>query len=105
MASAYDPPRPRGDGGATTDQIQHEIDSTIKVMHENIVQTDQRGHGLNRLEDATGGLADSAGDFRRGTNRLRKKMWWKDMKMRIWLGVGIVVLLAIIIIPAVVTTR
>lgn len=46
-------------------------------MHENIVSADQRGHGLNRLNETTGDLADSAGGFRRGANRLRKKMWWK----------------------------
>lgn len=31
----------------------------------------------------TDNLATSAQGFRRGANRVRKAMWWKDMKMRI----------------------
>lgn len=31
---------------------------------------------------ATDNLAVSAQGFRRGANRVRKQMWWKDMKMR-----------------------
>ncbi|KPI37801.1 uncharacterized protein AB675_137 [Cyphellophora attinorum] len=42
--------------------------------------------------------------FRRGANRVRKQMWWKDMKMRMCLIVGIIILLVVIIVPAVVAT-
>jgi Synaptobrevin len=42
-------------------------------------------------------LAVSAQGFRRGANRVRKQMWWKDMKMRLCLIGGVVILLVIII--------
>ncbi|KAB8295036.1 hypothetical protein EYC80_006979 [Monilinia laxa] len=42
-------------------------------------------------------LAVSAQGFRRGANRVRKQMWWKDMKMRMCLILGIIILLVIII--------
>lgn len=42
-------------------------------------------------------LAVSAQGFRRGANHVRKKMWWKDMKMRIIIIVGIIILLCVII--------
>lgn len=66
----------------------------------------ERGENLNSLQDKTGkliaqdrialtcvsltwlafslidNLAVSAQGFRRGANRVRKQMWWKDMKMR-----------------------
>jgi vesicle-associated membrane protein 4 len=45
-------------------------------------------------------LADSAQNFRRGANRVRKQMWWKDMKMRMCLIVGIIILIVIIVVPA-----
>lgn len=48
-------------------------------------------------------LANSAQGFRRGANRVRKQMWWKDMKMRMCLVGGIVILLVIIIVPVVIT--
>lgn len=62
-------------------------------------------------------LAVSAQGFRRGANRVRKQMWyvpfssmnlgtglidrWKDMRMRIIIGIGICVLLVVIIVPIV----
>jgi vesicle-associated membrane protein 4 len=39
----------------------------------------------------------SAQGFRRGANKVRKQMWWKDMKMRIIIAIAIVILLVIII--------
>lgn len=69
-------------------------------MRENINKVSQRGERLDSLQDKTDNLATSAQGFRRGANRVRKQMWWKDMKMRMWLIVGIIVLLIIIIVPA-----
>ena len=69
-------------------------------MRENINKVSQRGERLDALQDKTDNLAVSAQGFRRGANRVRKVMWWKDMKMRMWLIAGIVVLLLIIILPA-----
>lgn len=52
---------------------------------------------------AVDNLANSAQGFRRGANRVRKQMWWKDMKMRMCLVGGIIILLVIIIVPVVIT--
>ncbi len=54
-----------------------------------------------RKTPTTDNLAVSAQGFRRGANRVRKQMWWKDMKMRIIIGVGIAVLIIIIVVPVV----
>lgn len=69
-------------------------------MRDNINKVSQRGERLDALQDKTDNLAISAQGFRRGANRVRKQMWWKDMKMRVCLIVGIIILLLIIIIPA-----
>ena len=69
-------------------------------MRENINKVSQRGERLDSLQDKTDNLATSAQGFRRGANRVRKQMWWKDMKMRICIIVGIIILLLIIIIPS-----
>ncbi|KAF7536372.1 hypothetical protein G7Z17_g13061 [Cylindrodendrum hubeiense] len=82
-----------------------QIDDTVGVMRDNINKVSQRGERLDALQDKTDNLAVSAQGFRRGANRVRKQMWWKDMKMRMCLIVGIIVLLVIIIVPAVVATR
>lgn len=112
----YDPYIPSGQsavGGSTaqnggnqrTAALQAQIDDTVGVMRENINKVSQRGERLDSLQDKTDNLATSAQGFRRGANRVRKQMWWKDMRMRICLIVGIILLLLVIIIPAVVATR
>lgn len=60
----------------------------------------QRGERLDALQDKTDNLATQAADFRKGANTVRKKFWWKDMKMRICLIIGIIILLLVIIVPS-----
>lgn len=69
-------------------------------MRENINKVSQRGERLDSLQDKTDNLAVSAQGFRRGANRVRKQMWWKDMKMRMCIIAGIIILLVVIIVPA-----
>lgn len=105
----YDPYVPNNTAGSSsaarapsnqrTATLQAQIDDTVGVMRENISKVSQRGERLDSLQDKTDNLAVSAQGFRRGANRVRKQMWWKDMKMRACLIVGIIVLLMIIIIP------
>jgi vesicle-associated membrane protein 4 len=109
----YDPYIPNGEGApasggqggaANTAQIRQDLEGARVTLAQNTQMLGQRGAHLDNLQDKTNNLAESARGFNRSANQVRKKMWWKDMKMRIWLGVGIVVLLCIIIIPTVVTT-
>ncbi|KAA8569364.1 hypothetical protein EYC84_001014 [Monilinia fructicola] len=68
-------------GNQRTAALQATIDDTVGVMRERTSTS----------------LAVSAQGFRRGANRVRKQMWWKDMKMRMCLILGIIILLVIII--------
>jgi vesicle-associated membrane protein 4 len=118
MSEPYDPYLPRGgsstggapaagpsQGNAKTAAIQAQIDDTVGIMRENITKVAERGERLDSLQDKTDNLAVSAQGFRRGANRVRKNMWWKDMKMRIIIGVAIVVILVIIIVSIVRATN
>ncbi|KAF7715372.1 Uncharacterized protein PECH_001439 [Penicillium ucsense] len=106
----YDPYIPAGSSGPgaasaqqhgnqRTAALQAQIDDTVGVMRENINKVSQRGERLDSLQDKTDNLAVSAQGFRRGANRVRKDMWWKDMKMRVCLVVCVIVLLLVIIVP------
>ena len=94
-----------GNGNQRTAALHAQIDDTVGVMRENINKVSQRGERLDSLQDKTDNLAVSAQGFRRGANRVRKQMWWKDFKMRICLIVGIIILLVVIIVPAVVASK
>jgi len=90
-------------GNSRTAVLQAQIDDTVGVMRENINKVAERGDKIHSLEGKADNLVRSTREFRRGANRVRKDMWWKDMKMRICLVVGIIILLTLIIVPIVVT--
>jgi hypothetical protein len=69
-------------------------------MRDNINKVSERGERLDSLQDKTDNLAVSANSFRRGANKVRKDMWWKDMRMRMCIIIGIIFLLVIIIVPS-----
>lgn len=69
-------------------------------MQNNIHKISERGERLDNLQDKTDHLSTQANSFRRGANRVRKQMWWKDMKMRMCIIIGIILLLVIIIVPS-----
>ncbi|KAL4817759.1 synaptobrevin-domain-containing protein [Aspergillus spinulosporus] len=110
----YDPYIPSGsnaasgstaqNGDSRTREIDRKIQETVDTMRSNIFKVSERGERLDSLQDKTDNLAVSAQGFRRGANRVRKQMWWKDMKMRVCLIICIILLLVVIIVPAVVTT-
>jgi vesicle-associated membrane protein 4 len=114
----YDPYIPQGGAGGSkagagagnpgnqrTAAIQAQIDDTVGIMRENINKVADRGARLDSLQDKTDNLATSAQGFRRGANRVRKHMWWKDMKMRMCLVAGVIILLVVIIVPVVITRK
>ena len=68
-------------------------------MRDNINKVAERGERLDSIENNTDNLAISAQGFRRGANRVRKDMWWKDMKMRMCLILGVIIVLIVIIVP------
>ncbi|WPK27266.1 hypothetical protein PUMCH_004645 [Australozyma saopauloensis] len=68
-------------------------------MRDNINKVAERGERLDSIENKTDNLAISAQGFRRGANRVRKDMWWKDMKMRMCIILGVIILLVVIIVP------
>lgn len=96
---------PPGPGNPRTAAIQAQIDDTVGIMRENINKVADRGARLDSLQDKTDNLAQSAQGFRRGANRVRKQMWWKDMKMRMCIAVGIIILIVLIVVPVVVTKK
>jgi len=119
MSEPYDPYLPRngsssnpssssnptGGGNAKTAAIQAQIDDTVGIMRENITKVAERGERIDSLQDKTDNLAVSAQGFRRGANRVRKNMWWKDMKMRIIIGVAISIIIIIIVVSIVRATK
>jgi vesicle-associated membrane protein 4 len=76
------------------------MEDAKKAMKKNIELALDRGADVENLQDKTDHLANSSKLFSNTAHNVRKKMWWKDMKMRICIVVGIIILLIVIIVPS-----
>ncbi|RAH44855.1 synaptobrevin family protein [Aspergillus brunneoviolaceus CBS 621.78] len=71
---------------------RREIDSVRDIMTENIERVLERGERIDLLVDKTDRLGGSAHDFRMRSRGLRRRMWWKNVKLVVLLIVVIVFL-------------
>ncbi|KAJ5611328.1 synaptobrevin-like protein Sybl1 [Penicillium lagena] len=76
---------------------RREIDSVRDIMTENIERVLERGERIDLLVDKTDRLGGSAHDFRIRSRGLRRRMWWKNMKLMVLLGIVVVFLLYLFI--------
>ncbi|SCU84660.1 LANO_0C02036g1_1 [Lachancea nothofagi CBS 11611] len=97
----YDPYIPAEESHSQTKAaaLKAEIDDTVGIMRDNINKVAERGERLTSIEDKADNLAVSAQGFKRGANRVRKQMWWKDLKMRLCLVLAVIILLVVIVVP------
>ena len=71
---------------------RREIDSVRDIMTENIERVLERGERIDLLVDKTDRLGSSARDFRVRSRGLRRRMWWKNVKVMVLLVVVVVFL-------------
>ncbi|KAJ2633741.1 hypothetical protein GGF44_003669, partial [Coemansia sp. RSA 1694] len=84
-------------------KVQQEVDKVVDIMNENIQMVMARGENLKDLDDRTGQLNEGAAQFRRGATDVRKKMWWRNMRLRLILGGVVILLIIVIVVPIVVS--
>jgi vesicle-associated membrane protein 7 len=72
--------------------VQSEMDDVRDIMTENIERVLERGERIDLLVDKTDRLGGSARDFRVRSTGLRRRMWWKNIKLMALL-VAVVILL------------
>jgi vesicle-associated membrane protein 7 len=72
---------------------QQEIDDVRDIMSENIERVLERGERIDLLVDKTHRLGGSARDFRVRSTGLRRRMWWKNVKLMALLVVVVIFLL------------
>ena len=74
-------------------------------MHENIEVALQNCVKLELIDAAAEELRISAGIFKNNANDLRKKLWWKNMKMKLLIGGIVLVIIGVIIAIAVTVSK
>lgn len=77
--------------------VQAEIDNVRDIMTENIERVLERGERIDLLVDKTDRLGGSARDFRVRSRGLRRRMWWKNVRLMVLLVVVCVFLLYLLV--------
>jgi vesicle-associated membrane protein 7 len=73
--------------------VQREMDDVRDIMSENIERVLERGERIDLLVDKTDRLGGSARDFRVRSTGLRRRMWWKNIKLMAMLVVVVIFLI------------
>ncbi|KAL3420032.1 synaptobrevin [Phlyctema vagabunda] len=72
--------------------VQGEIDNVKGIMSQNIESLLERGERIDLLVDKTDRLGGSAQEFRIRSRGLRRRMWWKNVKLMALLTIVIIFL-------------
>lgn len=71
---------------------QAEIEGVREIMTENIERVLERGERIDLLVDKTDQLGHNARDFRVRSRGLRRRMWWKNVKLMVLLALVVIFL-------------
>ena len=74
-------------------RMKGQIEDVKGMMVENIDKVLERGEKIELLVDKTDQMQQAAFKFEKSAGRLKKAMWWKNMKMTLIMGsiVGVVI--------------
>ncbi|KAG2781258.1 hypothetical protein JG687_00001670 [Phytophthora cactorum] len=78
-------------------EVMHQVDGVKTVMHNNIQVVLSNTEKMEVVEQKTNDLNEQAKVFRNTGRKLRRQMWWKNVKLTILLGVCAVLVLLILL--------
>ncbi|XP_006664247.1 vesicle-associated membrane protein 722-like [Oryza brachyantha] len=81
-------------------KVKAQVSEVKGIMMENIEKAIDRGQQIDVLVTRTEQLHDQAADFRQQGTRVRRKMWYQNMKIKL-IVLGIIIALILIIILSV----
>lgn len=78
-------------------QTQATVDEVVGIMKVNVEKVLERDQKLSELENRADALQQGATQFEQQAGKLKRKFWWKNLKMMIIIGIICVIILIIII--------
>jgi len=79
---------------------RRQVSEVQGIMANNVDKVLEREGKLSHLEDRAMNLQEGTQQFATSANRIKKKQFWENMKMKIIIGVIIAVIILVIIIAA-----
>lgn len=76
---------------------KNKVDEVVDIMRQNVQKIVDRGQNLTEVENRTEALRQSAMQFQDQSQKLQRKQWWANTKMKITLGVVGIILIIIIV--------
>ncbi|KAH3861794.1 vesicle-associated membrane protein 7-like [Dreissena polymorpha] len=78
--------------------LQGQVKEVQGVMAKNIESVIERGERLDDLMDKTDDLEAASATFARTAGKIKKKYWWRNLKMKIIIGIVVTIVLLIIVL-------
>ncbi|XP_019874628.1 synaptobrevin isoform X1 [Aethina tumida] len=79
-------------------QAQQQVNEVVGIMRVNVEKVLERDQKLSELDSRADALQEGGKRFEQQAQKLKRKYWWKNIKMMIILGViGAVILIIIIV--------
>eukprot|EP00050_Salpingoeca_kvevrii_P018066 m.70437 g.70437 ORF g.70437 m.70437 type:complete len:120 (+) comp7878_c1_seq1:2761-3120(+) len=79
---------------------QRQVDEVVGIMKTNMNKVIERDERLGNLEEKSENLREGSTRFESTSRRLKRKMWWKNIKFMLILAAVIIVLIIIIVLIA-----
>ncbi|TFJ81650.1 hypothetical protein NSK_006901 [Nannochloropsis salina CCMP1776] len=85
--------------------VMNKVDAVKLVLQENVQVALANCVALDNIEKAAEDLQAQAGMFKRNATTLKKQMCWKQLRMKMVMGLAILAILLVIIIPIAVASK
>lgn len=79
------------------EQTQQQVNEVVGIMRVNVEKVLERDQKLSELDSRADALQEGGKRFEQQAQKLKRKYWWKNIKMMIIIGVIAIILLIIII--------
>ena len=78
-------------------QTQAQVDEVVGIMKVNVEKVLERDQKLSQLDDRADALQEGASQFEKSAATLKRKYWWKNIKMIIIMCVIVLILVVMIV--------
>ncbi len=75
-------PAPSSGGSKRLAQQQAQVDEVVDIMRQNVDKVLERDKNLSLLDDRADKLQHNAAQFEQHAGKLKRKYWWKNMKVK-----------------------
>ena len=82
--------------------LQRQVDDTVDLMKSNVDKVFERDTKLSDLDSRADALQLESQQFEKTAEKVKNKYWWENMRMWIIIGVVVVVLIGVIVIVSLV---